>query len=106
MTTEFDKYQVKAMEYATAGAGTFAWACYALGLLGEVGEVSEPIKKFVQYRRPLDRDTLAKELGDVLWYVSALATLLGVSLADIAQGNLDKLEQRKRLNDLLARLRS
>ena len=41
------------------------------------------------------RDDMAAELGDVLWYVAAVAQELGVSLADVAQANLDKLASRK-----------
>ncbi|MFY7949371.1 MAG: MazG nucleotide pyrophosphohydrolase domain-containing protein, partial [Gemmatimonas sp.] len=43
---------------------------------------------------PLDKDALIKELGDCLWYIGACATVLDLSLADIAQRNIDKLRTR------------
>ncbi len=66
----------------------------ALGLTGESGEVAEVIKKHLFHATPLDQDALAKELGDCLWYIGAFATVLGLSLDDIAQRNVDKLRKR------------
>ena len=67
-----------------------------LGLMGEVGEVVELIKKDRRKirRKVLSQEDLASELGDVLWYLTRLANENGLVLADIAQGNLDKLEER------------
>lgn len=66
----------------------------ALGLTGEAGEVAEVIKKHLFHATPLDQEALAKELGDCLWYIGAFATVLGLSLDDIAQKNIDKLRRR------------
>ncbi len=66
----------------------------ALGLTGESGEVAEVIKKHLFHATPLDQDALAKELGDCLWYIGAFATVLGLSLDEIAQRNVDKLRKR------------
>jgi NTP pyrophosphatase (non-canonical NTP hydrolase) len=66
----------------------------ALGLTGEAGEVAEVIKKHLFHATPLDQDALAKELGDCLWYIGAFATVLGLSMDDIAQRNIDKLRKR------------
>ena len=66
----------------------------ALGLTGEAGEVAEVIKKHLFHGTPLDQDALAKELGDCLWYIGAFATVLGLSMDDIAQRNIDKLRKR------------
>lgn len=66
----------------------------ALGLTGEAGEVAEVIKKHLFHATPLDQDALVKELGDCLWYVAAFATVLDLSLDDIAQRNIDKLRRR------------
>jgi NTP pyrophosphatase (non-canonical NTP hydrolase) len=66
----------------------------ALGLTGEAGEVAEVIKKHLFHATPLDHDALAKELGDCLWYIGAFATVLGLSLDDVAQRNIDKLRKR------------
>jgi NTP pyrophosphatase (non-canonical NTP hydrolase) len=66
----------------------------ALGLTGESGEVAEMIKKTFYHGHPLDREALAQELGDVLWYVAVMADGLGLSLGQIAAENIDKLRAR------------
>lgn len=69
-----------------------------LGLAGEAGEVASLLAKA---RRDgasgavLVDQNIAKELGDVLWFVAALATFHGLSLADVARGNITKLTSRK-----------
>jgi NTP pyrophosphatase (non-canonical NTP hydrolase) len=70
-----------------------------LGLAGESGEVAEKIKKVLRDKAGVvdDESRLAiqKELGDVLWYVAAVATELGLDLDEAVQANLDKLNSRK-----------
>jgi len=78
-----------------------AWLAYpALGLAGEAGEVAEHAKKAIRDDDGTVSDerraAIAKELGDVLWYVAQIATELGLDLDEIAQGNLDKLLSRQR----------
>ena len=67
-----------------------------LGLAGEAGEVAEKIKKIIRSNviSPWPEEDLKKELGDVLWYISAIATDLGLSLEEIAETNIDKLKSR------------
>lgn len=69
-------------------------ACFGLGVTGEAGEVADLIKKHVGHGHELDADKLRLELGDVLWYVAALAHLTNTSLSEIAEMNLKKLEAR------------
>jgi NTP pyrophosphatase (non-canonical NTP hydrolase) len=69
-------------------------AMTALGLVGEAGECSEAIKKHLFHGHALDHAALAKELGDVLWYVAMLADSCGLSLGSIAAQNIDKLRVR------------
>ena len=77
----------------------------ALGLAGEAGEVCEKVKKtirddFAIFNVVKYPEAIAKELGDVLWYLAALASDLNLSLADIAEGNINKLKDRAERNKL------
>ncbi|WP_306416575.1 nucleoside triphosphate pyrophosphohydrolase family protein [Borrelia sp. RT1S] len=69
-----------------------------LELAEETGEVIEKIKKLVRDRNYVLDDeyllSIKKELGDVLWYISSLGNILGVTLEDIAITNLEKLKKR------------
>jgi len=92
---ELDEYQQLALRTAGHRENTEQVLLYtALGLTGESGEVAEMIKKTFFHHHPLDREALAKELGDVLWYLAVMADALGKSLDDIARQNIDKLRQR------------
>lgn len=72
----------------------------ALGLVGESGEVAEKIKKIIRDQDGVltdeNRIEIAKELGDVLWYIAILADEMGVTLDKVAEGNLEKLNSRKK----------
>ena len=72
----------------------------ALGLAGEAGEFADHAKKVIRDDAgevtPQRREAMAKELGDVLWYVAQLASELGLELEQVAQDNLDKLLSRQR----------
>jgi NTP pyrophosphatase (non-canonical NTP hydrolase) len=68
--------------------------CNALGIAGESGEFADEIKKVVFHGHGFDRDKLAKELGDVLWYVAALCNDIGISMDSVAAMNVAKLQQR------------
>jgi NTP pyrophosphatase (non-canonical NTP hydrolase) len=96
---ELSEYQ--ALSRRTAEYPRDAWLAYpALGLAGEAGEVAEHAKKAIRDDAgevsAERRAAMAKELGDVLWYVSQLASELGLDLDEIAQVNLDKLRSRQR----------
>lgn len=92
----FREYQRSAYLFANpeVACGPLALPIWALGLGGEAGEVQEHIKKHLGHGHDLDVDAVASELGDVLWYVSALASYLGLNLEDIADNNLTKLIDR------------
>lgn len=67
---------------------------FALGLAGEGGEVGDYIKKVVFHGHTLDKSRVGKELGDILWYVARMAKLMGYTLQDIAEMNVEKLAIR------------
>lgn len=93
----FYEYENLAKRYALypeAGLGsTMALAYTSLGLTGESGEYSEKIKKLIRDGK-LDKALAVKELGDVLWYLTASAKELGYSLTDVAEINILKLSDR------------
>lgn len=69
-----------------------------MGLAGETGEVVEKIKKVIRDKKSIiDEETkqaIAKEIGDVLWYLAQLCTELDLSLEEVAKENLKKLLSR------------
>ena len=65
-----------------------------MGLCGESGEAIDIVKKWLAQGHDLDKDHLAKELGDIAWYLAEAATALDLTLEDILQANLDKLKKR------------
>lgn len=65
-----------------------------MGLCGESGEAIDIVKKHLAQGHELDKEKLAKELGDVAWYLAETATAIGYDLDDIFQMNIDKLKKR------------
>lgn len=67
--------------------------------LGEVGELQGKIKKIIRDNGGIVNDDMrkdiAKELGDILWYISQTCTELGLAMGDVAELNLIKLASRK-----------
>lgn len=94
---EFNDYQESAAKTAVFDAKD-ALTYLTMGLAGEAGEVSNTIKKVLRDDRghvsAARREEVAKELGDVLWYVAQLARELKLDLDEIAESNLDKLYDR------------
>ena len=66
----------------------------AMGLCGESGEVIDLLKKHVYQGHELDREHIAKELGDIAWYLSVTAYALDYDLETVLQMNVDKLRKR------------
>lgn len=75
-------------------AGEISLTAAALGLAGEAGEFCDYLKKVLFHKHKPDRSKAIKELGDVLWYVALGAEALGISLENVAQINIEKLEAR------------
>lgn len=91
-----DEYQERAGETAIYPEGL---NYPILGLAGEAGELCNKYKKILRDKEGeadvADMDELAKELGDVLWYVAQIATELDTDLETVARENLMKLEDRQ-----------
>lgn len=66
----------------------------ALGLAGESGEVADLVKKHFMQGHPLDAEHVAKELGDICWYIAETATAIGCDLETIMKMNIEKLRKR------------
>lgn len=94
----FDEYQEKSRKTALYPDKDNNFVYPTLGLSGEAGEVAEKIKKVIRDKGGIiddeTREAIKKELGDVLWYVSQLATELGLSVDEIAEKNIEKLYSR------------
>lgn len=69
-----------------------------LGICGEAGEIAEKMKKIVRDKNGIineeDKVLMAKELGDVLWYLARFAQSLDMTIEDVALMNMKKLESR------------
>lgn len=101
---EFKEYQQKSRQTAVYPVIGQGFVYPALGLAGESGEVVEKIKKIFRDQQGIvgdeQRQAVAKELGDVLWYLAQLATELDLDLNQVAQDNLYKLLSRQQRGQL------
>lgn len=96
----FDEYSKQALTTVLSTGDPFKDLLHwVLGLNGEAGEVAEKLKKIIRDKNSViseeDKQEMAKEIGDVLWYLAVFAHDLGVPFDAIAQQNLDKLKSRK-----------
>ena len=94
-----NEYQRKAMRTASgmnydAIGGNGLLLNGIMGLNGEAGECIDLLKKHVFQGKPLDKEHMAKELGDVAWYLAVSAQALGYDLETIFKMNIAKLEAR------------
>lgn len=99
----FDEYQQEASLTAIY-PGEMAIVYPLIGLCGETGEVAEKIKKVIrdhngQFTQEVKAE-IAKELGDVLWYLSAISSDMGYSLDDVAKMNIAKIRSRNERNSI------
>lgn len=65
-----------------------------LGITGEAGEVVDYIKKIVFHGHKYEQDKLIEELGDLMWYVSALANFYKIDMNEVLNKNIEKLLKR------------
>ena len=110
---KLNEYQEKAMTTCMPSSENFSYMF--LNLVGEVGEFASKVAKHIRKGHYSIMDSniangnniddlkepeaaleeLKKEAGDILWQLSSLCTVMGWSLEDVAQMNLDKLAARK-----------
>lgn len=96
---DFKEYQEKSRQTAIYKNQGENYIYPSFGLAGETGEVMEKIKKLIRDKDGIIDDEfkkeIAKELGDILWYLAQLSTEFGISFQDVADGNIEKLFSRK-----------
>ena len=95
----FEEYQKKALPTAIISKDDKrALYTRALGLVGEAGEIAEKVKKIIRDQNDeysqADADEIVKELGDVLWYIAAMADYFGSDINEVAEINIQKLASR------------
>ena len=99
MNMNFEEYQKLSRKTALYPNKDDNFIYPTLGLMGESGEIAEKIKKVIRDEGGIiseeKRLELSKELGDVLWYLSQIATELKLPLDEIAKLNIEKLNSRK-----------
>ena len=98
MKLSFEEYQAEAKQTALYPNRLKNLEYPTLGLAGEAGEVANIVKKIQRDFNGVITDEirakLKDELGDVLWYISACADELGLTLTEIAEFNVKKLAKR------------
>ena len=71
-----------------------------LGLVGEAGEVAEKIKKLIRDGSRYSSEEIIKEIGDVVFYATALANIYGKGLQEVLDLNIEKLDSRQKRGKL------
>lgn len=97
---DFDEYQKQAQQTVITHIDPMMdKTIWVLGISGEASEIAEKWKKIVAYDggelTPEKKSELAKEMGDVLWYLAAFSHSLGISFQDVAESNIKKVLSRK-----------
>lgn len=93
-----EDYQELAWKTALESAKNPAYM--VANLTSEAGEVAGKYAKWIR-DGVLDEAGMQKEVGDVLWQIAGLSTVMGWNLADVASQNLRKLAQRQMNNTLM-----
>ena len=100
----FDEYQDKALSFALPSAFKLEYLIPAL--CEEAGEVAALYSKWVRKDRldmPIDTQKMALEIGDCVWALAGLCSYFGLSMAEVAEMNIDKLTERKVRNTIVER---
>ena len=97
----FQQYQKIALSAASYPNQGRSLIYPALGLASETGELMEKVQRVLEIGgSTLDENTrlsITKDLGDVLWYLTAIGYEIGITLEDIARCNIEKLGLEKQL---------
>ena len=100
----FEEYQKESRKTALYPNRDNNFIYPVLGLCGESGEIANKIQKVIRddggIMSGLKKEEIKKELGDVLWYISQIATELGLSLDSVAKLNIEKLKSRLERNKI------
>jgi NTP pyrophosphatase (non-canonical NTP hydrolase) len=95
---DFNEYQKMAKRTANYPSVGHRIIYPVLGLAGESGEIANKIKKIFRDDNNIitieRKESIKKELGDILWYISQISTELEISLDDVAVSNINKLASR------------
>lgn len=110
-----NEYQKQAMTTCTDSSNNFSYMF--LNLVGEMGELASKVAKSIRKEQNTIRDNKLifdefptcieqldewkKEAGDILWQLSGLCSVMGWSLEDVGQTNLDKLQARKQAGTIV-----
>lgn len=89
-----NEYQKAALRTAGTENSTDLLVNGVMGMCGESGECIDLVKKYMFQQHDLDFGRIAKELGDVAWYLAVTAYAIGYDLETILQMNIDKLKKR------------
>ena len=96
-TTELEDYQAWVAEttsFTGDNQAHLVWSCMGLG--SEAGEVQGEIEKILRKKEPVSsrHAKLVDELGDVIWYAASVANAVGVSLDEVIELNITKINKR------------
>jgi len=95
-TTELEEYAEWVMQGVSpkvAPTDVPRWA--SMGMVAEAGEVIALFEKSWRKDIPMDRTMLMDEAGDVLWFLTAMVTASGITLDEVIEHNIIKLNQRR-----------
>lgn len=100
-----DEYQKEALVTAVFTKDEFKdLAHWVFGITGEAGEIAEKFKKIVRDKDGIvddaDKEEIAKELGDVMWYLAVLSEHLGIKFDEVGVRNIAKLRSRQKRNKI------
>jgi NTP pyrophosphatase (non-canonical NTP hydrolase) len=90
----FEEYQTEVMR--TCGTHQY-WdtiAMASIGLAGETGECCDLVKKELFHNHLQNKEAMKKELGDALWYLTVLCDAYDLTLDEVVQANIEKLQKR------------